>query len=492
MNRCLRFPHSLTGIATGLALTIPATPSLAQIEVTGGGVTINDVELFVPNTDAITGTDPNGLPLANPTDPRSFIPGRVLDETTLMIETNQGNVPSDAMFRTSTMPEIGSINAPFTDAEFMGGAGLVGAMGTVNGTLSFRSIGPTGATFANIPTTLNFQIDPTSVTAPINSTASTEFRSEGWILSEVGFVSDVNASGVVQRNTPVFLTQYQDNSMGMAMPENQIVLNNFVPATAYAAQREGTLHEIATLDLSFTGGTLETPPGFNLTGVSTDIDSGFLITSTILDNSRIEALPVFDRPIIINLPSPAGNIVQPTLFNGTVQVFPVLPRFTFVGIFIFTNVPSGVWFDPPLADGFEYEMQPRDIPIGVASRVFPGMGGVDQADDAVFTSISGFPTNVDADDTFVVSVEGTVLGEFQPGDTLRFSDFESAIGDHIVDGGVRKFTISGIEPAVDSSDPLAFPLKLDFNTPTASFEMRALEAVADSETVEVAEGTTAE
>jgi hypothetical protein len=60
-----------------------------------------------------------------------------------------------------------------------------------------------------------------------------------------------------------------------------------------------------------------------------------------------------------------------------------------------------------------------------------GMTGVGQADDSVFTRISGFPIDVDADDTFVVSVDGIVLGEFSPGDTLRFSDYADALGDRL-------------------------------------------------------------
>ncbi|MBF2036819.1 MAG: hypothetical protein IGR92_15435, partial [Leptolyngbyaceae cyanobacterium T60_A2020_046] len=169
-----------------------------------------------------------------------------------------------------------------------------------------------------------------------------------------------------------------------------------------------------------------------------------------------------------------GVAVNPN--DGSTQFRAVLPRFVFIGVFVFQNVPSGRWVDPPVADGFEYEMTPRNIPVGVASRVFPGMTGVGEADDSVFTRISGFPIGVDADDTFVVSVEGIVLGEFSPGNTLRFSDYAEVLGDRLVDGGVRKFTISEINPAADSSNPIAFPLQLDFNTPTASFEMRALEA----------------
>jgi hypothetical protein len=147
-------------------------------------------------------------------------------------------------------------------------------------------------------------------------------------------------------------------------------------------------------------------------------------------------------------------------------------------VFVFNNVPSGRWVDPPAADGFEYTMTPRDVPVGVSSRIFPGMTGVGEADDSVFTRVSGFPTGIDADDTFEVSVDGIVLGDFSPGDTLSFRDYADQLGDRLVNGGVVQFTVSEINPAVDSSNPVAFPLRVDFNTPTASFEMQALEATA--------------
>ncbi len=59
-----------------------------------------------------------------------------------------------------------------------------------------------------------------------------------------------------------------------------------------------------------------------------------------------------------------------------------------------------------------------------------------------------------------------MLGEFGPGETV---DFVSLLG-----AGVSSFTISGIEPLVDAEDPLAFPIALAFNTPTASFTMTAV------------------
>ena len=486
---------SWVGLASGLTCLLVINPALAQLDVIGGGVTINDADTFVPADGTVTGTIPlTNRPATSP-DNRTVIYSGDLDTTTLTIDTNQGNVPADALFRVTTLPVI----ADLTDAEFMGGSGLVGSTGNIGGTLSFRAIGAGGATFFNIPTTLEFQVADTSA-APLNPTAFTEFRSERWMLTETGFVTDVSGFGVVQRQRPVFLVQYQPDGTAA---QNQIVLNNVVPATAYSAERQGTSYDIDNLDLSFTGGVIETPPGFNLEGAAPATDAAILVTSAITSTSRVEAVSIFNDVAIIVLPSfddivydddvdvedenedgEDGDVgVNPN--DGSNQFVPVLPRFVFVGVFVFTNVPSGRWVDPPSADGFEYEMVPRDIPVGVASRVFPGMTGVGQADDSVFTQISGFPTGVDADDTFIVSVDDTVLGEFSPGDTLQFSDYADVLGDRLINGGVEKFTITEINPAVDSANPVAFPLQLDFNTPTASFEMRALETTASGDETQV-------
>jgi len=56
------------------------------------------------------------------------------------------------------------------------------------------------------------------------------------------------------------------------------------------------------------------------------------------------------------------------------------------------------------------------------------------------------------------------MGEFLPGDSI---DFVSLLG-----GGVSEFTITGLD--VDPTNPTAFPIKLDFDTDTASFDMHAL------------------
>lgn len=135
---------------------------------------------------------------------------------------------------------------------------------------------------------------------------------------------------------------------------------------------------------------------------------------------------------------------------GSSQSNPVLPDSRLPsGAFVFTNVASGSWVDPPSTFGYEYVMSSN--PNGPAS---------------LFSSISGFPTGFT--DPFTVSVGSTVLGQYNPGDTLLFPG-----------SGVSSFTITGINPLVDGDDPAAFPLQLTYSTPTASFTMLPLEQIAD-------------
>lgn len=130
---------------------------------------------------------------------------------------------------------------------------------------------------------------------------------------------------------------------------------------------------------------------------------------------------------------------------GSSQSSPILPDAQLPsGEYVFTDVPSGRWFDPPSTFGYTYEM------------TTPG---------SLFTSISGFPTGFV--DDFTVMAGSTNLGAYGPGDTLTFPG-----------SGVSSFSITGINPLVDGSDPAAFPLQLTFNTPTASFTMLPLDATA--------------
>jgi hypothetical protein len=80
---------------------------------------------------------------------------------------------------------------------------------------------------------------------------------------------------------------------------------------------------------------------------------------------------------------------------------------------------------------------------------------------SLFTSILDFP--VGFADPFTVSTGSAVLGQFGPGQSVDFTRFG---------GGVTEFTVTGISPLADAANPVAFPLQLGFNTPTATFEMQ--------------------
>lgn len=133
--------------------------------------------------------------------------------------------------------------------------------------------------------------------------------------------------------------------------------------------------------------------------------------------------------------------------DGLTQETPWLPEDRIDNSWLFEEVPTGRWFDPPMAAGFHYAMtEPSSL----------------------FTDILDFPTGIDSDNLFTVSVGDRVLGEFGPGQRVDFTD--------ILGAGVPEFTLSGIAPLVDVNDPMAFPLKMGFSTPRASFRMTPIMA----------------
>lgn len=137
------------------------------------------------------------------------------------------------------------------------------------------------------------------------------------------------------------------------------------------------------------------------------------------------------------------------LSDGITETSPVLPSDTIPpgtggsvdGVYVFNNVPSGRWYDPPIANGFVYTMTSGDH----------------------FTSIQDFPTGFN--NPFTVTAEGQSWSG-SPGSPV---DFLALLGH-----GVSSFSISGISPGVDATDSSAFPLLLNFDSTTASFTMAAV------------------
>lgn len=138
---------------------------------------------------------------------------------------------------------------------------------------------------------------------------------------------------------------------------------------------------------------------------------------------------------------------------GKLQQIPLLPNNLKQGSFLFNQVPSGLWYDPPTNYGFEFEM------LG----------------DSLFTNIVNFPFGIDSDNIFTVFANGQNLGEFSPGESVNFAA--------LLGSGVSKFVVAGID-SITPDDPTAFPIQLAFNTETASFRMSPiLEEENDSESV---------
>lgn len=130
---------------------------------------------------------------------------------------------------------------------------------------------------------------------------------------------------------------------------------------------------------------------------------------------------------------------------GSSQWNPILPNRTEREWFIFDNVRSNLFIDPPTTYGFQYVM----------------------TSESWFTQILNFPIGIDGDNLFGVSVGNTKIGQFGPGDSVNFID--------LLGGGVSEFTITGIDSLIDPDSPTAFPVQLAYSTETASLKMRALE-----------------
>jgi len=140
---------------------------------------------------------------------------------------------------------------------------------------------------------------------------------------------------------------------------------------------------------------------------------------------------------------------------GLSQDNPILPPPPFDTEFVFEDARRRRWFDPPAASSLAYEIL---------------------SSGDVFTEIVDFPTGFAA--PFRVLVDGVDLGTFGPGDSVLFADFATELGSLLVtagngETGVTAFTIADIQPLIDPTDPVAFPLQLDFNRDFIDFRMFA-------------------
>ena len=107
------------------------------------------------------------------------------------------------------------------------------------------------------------------------------------------------------------------------------------------------------------------------------------------------------------------------------------------------GVASGDWFDPATAFGYTYQM----------------------TNGGLFTEILDLPTGFVG--PFDVTSPGcSIPGTFEAGQSVNFVA--------LCGQGVSAFTVTGIDPPFDPTDPGAFPIELAFNSPTADFDAEPL------------------
>lgn len=127
---------------------------------------------------------------------------------------------------------------------------------------------------------------------------------------------------------------------------------------------------------------------------------------------------------------------------GEAQASPIVPSPpSGTSDFPFTLAPTGRWFDPPLALGYDFQ----------------------QSGSSLFADILSLPVGIDGDGLFEVLVGTQSLGQFAQGSRVNFVQ--------LLGQGVPAFRISGIDPAADASNVEAFPVQLAFDTPLADFTM---------------------
>lgn len=433
-------------LSLGLAAILGLWPSLAQaqVQVTGGDLSFTNTEIFVPN--------PACACSPGSSRPAEFT-GVGSTPSSFFIQTAQGNTVLNAIFRTDVNPFLST--APGT----VPGPGDV-TTGSLAGNLSFRGFTASGepAFYNNIPTDLSFQITGGTFT---ESRASDRYTTDPLLFTRTGVIS--NSSSPVIDVRPIVLFQFPNAG---APPSDRTVLGINVDADFYDNfEGSGKIFD-STFDAKITGGNVQTP---TLPDFSFEMPTN---PKPITDGNGPGDAP----PPVLGIP---GFTSEPTTVLpgvGEGQTDPVMPapgsNWIAIGIFFFPIVPSDLWFDPPAAEAFDFTMKPSPQRVGVASRVFPGFGGT-REETSTFTAITGLPKGIDKDETFTVSVKGVTLGDFTSDQTVRFSDYKEKLGALWRDGGVESFTVSGIDGGVDPKNPRAFPIRLQFNTPTASFEMKA-------------------
>lgn len=229
---------SILLLSSGLLLS--AMPVLAQqVPITGGSGRLEGARFISPTTGTIFdrasnrptgGTDNRGIFYQN------------ADVKSAIIRTQLGNIPTNARIETTISPVVNNaLNRPVA----------VGDRTEIPIRLSFRLPSPNGGSvfFNRVPAMLNatFTEVPTVTGTPIRG-----YISPKYLFTEVGSVSAANVTAVVQRETDVNITQYTNGE-----PRDVTLINRTIPGADFTQYREGTSYS-GDYKFDITGGNAGT------------------------------------------------------------------------------------------------------------------------------------------------------------------------------------------------------------------------------------------
>ena len=327
------FALSFVGLAGSIAfLATPSVQAQDTVDITGGSGTLDGGTIFVPGAG----------------DSNTLIYESTLPDGTLVIQTNQGNIPAPIIFKEGTVPTLNTTSGSCNCA-----VPAVGDTGKVDGNVSFRAFDANGqpALFVGVPASLEFSVTSLTPTGP--NFNSTRFSTPpDFVLTTTGSAS--TSGGSVQTSSAidnVFIFQIQPQG---SEKTDQEVLGINVPAAEFTETVDGISYP-ADLDFDLTGGFVTIPAqiGFSPTGSSNSGGSGGNNPDTNFVSSNTTFIPVFQGDDGATL----NNVIY-------TEYTPTSNR----------PIPQG---SDDTGSGTVYQMGDNYyVTVGLPSRVFPGLIGV--------------------------------------------------------------------------------------------------------------------
>ncbi len=445
-------------VSSGMVAIAPTAQ--AQVPILDGSMIIDNARIFVGD---------NG---------ETYIWDGTVDP--LIIRTSQGGIELNMLVE-GILPRL---NTP------AGAVPAAGDTGTWLTQLTFRGFTASGdpALFVDIPATLQFEVNATDL---FSDGDYEHYATDPIARTQSGYV-------LIEPSQTVIPTE----SRTLDEPDRLFIAS---PATApgapYSFVSTGQNYS-GTLSTILTGGTLAIPdpPGFS----NNEFDGlRGALGETEFDDSEVSWV---SETATVDAGEDAGEqSSEAEAGQGeSSEADPIAPTDIIGGIAKFIAVRSGSWFDIPTASGgdvaaaksvlatktptatrYQFQMEPTPILVGLVSRVFPGMMGEAEHPASLFTEIAALPQTGDPATRYVVFVGDQSLGEFKPGQAVRFRQFSAQLGQLLVNGnGVRQFALVQTAiaqpqasnpkptPAFAPCRPKRTPIKLEFSQSVGSFSVK--------------------